>query len=300
MREWADAYLFAKRTDLKPATLKKIYAPAMQSWCRFCDERGLHHVESIEPDDVRRWIGSLQDHGDSQSYVHQRFRILRNFFRWWEAENPSPAWRSPMRNVKAPKVQRRVLRPVDGDLVRKLFRLANVRDRAILIVMFTTGLRASELVAVDVCDFNRSSGSIFVRCGKGDKQRSVPVPPKARQAIRRWLSVRPAGKSEALFTTYSVPGSIGGPAHGDRLTYWGLREITRRHARMMGLNDIGRHSFRRAAALAYRRAGVPIHVIAQIMGWTIKYAEEMMGIYAEITEEDLQLAANGAALDVGF
>lgn len=300
MREWVDSYLFAKRNDAKPNTIKKIYAPAMAAWCDYCDAHDLHHIESVEPDDVRRWLVDLQERGHSPAYVHQRFRTIRNFFHWWGDEASTPNWRSPMRNVKPPKVPRKVLPPVDGDLVRDIFKRANVRDRAILIVMFTTGLRASELVSVDVADFNQKTGEITVRHGKGDKYRVVPMPQKARLAVRRWLAVRPSGKSDALFTTYKAAGVPGGPVAGERLTYFGLRQITRRHAESVGLKDIGRHSFRRAAVLSYVRAYTPISIIAQIFGWSIKHAEEMVALYAQTTNIDRQTAADRANLDRGF
>jgi len=300
MREWADAYLLAKRHDVKPLTLKKIYGPSMRSWCDYCDARGLHHIEAVEPDDVRRWIVSLQEHGDSPAYVHMRFRTIRNFFRWWGDEAATPTWRNPMRNVKPPRVPEKVVDPVDGDLVRTLFRDANVRDRAILIVLFTGGLRASELLALDLDDFDRASGVLLVRHGKGGKVREVPLPQKARKAVRQWLAIRPANKSDALFTTYKEPGRPGGPIQGERMTYWGLREITRRMTRKHGLNDTGLHSFRHAAALGFVRAYVPETMIAQIFGWSPGTASKMLRVYAKTTTADRQDAVDRAGLDKDF
>lgn len=299
MRQWVEGYLRAKRGEVKPNTYAKIYQPAMEAWCDYCDGRDLHHIEAATPDDVRQWFEHLSAKGHSPSYVHQRFRCIRNFFIWWGDEAAAPDWRSPMRNVKAPRVPEKILDPVDGDVVRQMFRRANVRDRAMLIVMFTGGLRASEVVDLDVGDF-QPAGTLLVRNGKGGKSRAVPLPVKARKAVRQWLAVRPGGKSDALFTTWRAPGSVGGPAVGERLTYWGIREMTRRASQLAGLHDIGRHSFRHAAVLAMLKAGIPESMIGQIMGWTPATTAKMLRIYAKLTTDDLQQAVDRAGLDRDF
>lgn len=300
MQQWIEDYLTAKRGEVKPNTYAKIHVPAMREWGAWCAANDLSHVEAARPDDVRRWLESLAARGHAPSYVHQRYRTIRNFFRWWGDEAAAPTWRSPMRNVKAPRVPEKVMEPVDGDVVRGMFRGANVRDRAVLIVMFSGGLRASELVSLDVADFNRSSGALLVRHGKGGKVRAVPLPQKARRAVRQWLAVRPSGKSDALFTTWRAPGSVGGPAVGERLTYWGLRQITRRASESAGMHDVGRHSFRHATVSGLRRAGVPESIIGRIMGWTPATTAKMMRIYDKLNPDDLQAQVDRAELDRDF
>jgi len=191
--------------------------------------------------------------------------------------------------------------PVATDIVLRIYKRANVRDRAILITLFTSGIRSNELIMLDVSDFlGMSDGTIIVRHGKGGKVRAVPIPVKTRRAIRQWLRERPNGKSDALFTTYKKLGTIGGPAAGERLTYWGLREITRRAARSVGLEDIGRHSFRHAFVIAMIRAGVPESMIGQMMGWSPAHTSKMIRTYATFTTDDLQSAVDRAGLDRGF
>ena len=201
---------------------------------RFCrhlgDERGLsaHTVQGYRRDLAvfARYLESMQvenwpaiDAGVVRGFVAWRHRnsvggrsiqralsALRTFFDFCLRE--SVTTRNPARAVSAPKASRRLPNALDTDRVGGLVELdgddpLSLRDRAMLELTYSSGLRLSELCALAVADVDLESGLVKV-LGKGRKTRVVPVGRHAREAIRAWLTVRAelAGPGEdALFVS---------------------------------------------------------------------------------------------------
>ena len=166
---------------------------------------------------------------------------------------------SPMRKVKAPRLEKKLLEPVDLGDVRKMIDACDgrfsYRDKAILHALLDTGCRANEFISMDRDDLDIERGLIFVRYGKGGKQRMVIVGKQSRKAIRNYLRHR-KDTCPALWVTDDQ----------NRLTYWGLRQIVRRAAERAGLEEPSLHSFRRAFVVAMLRKRVNIMTIRNLMG----------------------------------
>jgi len=139
---------------------------------------------------------------------------LRAFLRWYEdeAEPERTAWRNPIKKVKAPKVSKEPLDPVEFDVVDKMMgtcvrgTFAGDRDAAILLVLLDTGIRANELLAVNLDEASQARGEVFIRKGKGAKSRTVYLGKKARKALRRYLRHRRDG-CRSLWVTHPRYGS---------------------------------------------------------------------------------------------
>lgn len=131
------------------------------------------------------------------------------------------------------------------------------RDCAVIALLLHTGLRVSELVALQVGDVEVSDrkGQVVVRFGKGGKQRTVPLNVDARRAVRAWLDVRRGGVDRLFY------GKQGEP-----LTERGVQHLVSRYGRLAGLEGVTPHSLRHTFGKSLVDAGVSLDRVAKLMG----------------------------------
>jgi len=183
----------------------------------------VHTGAEIEPaevdaDHVRAWLASLHRRR-SPATLGRKLASVRSFFRWMVREGSRPD--DPTAGLPMPKLEKRLPRPLSIDdceqLITKDRRVLNqpapeggerarrsgwmrLRDRALVELLYGTGIRIGELVALDVRDLELRAQEIRVM-GKGGKERIVPIPEQARLALASWVDVRrsPGLMSEPLF-----------------------------------------------------------------------------------------------------
>jgi integrase/recombinase XerD len=167
-------------------------------------------LESIRRDDVVDFLASLYHQKLESRTVARHLVTLRNFFRFAQTQELVPE--DPTLNLESPKIRRSLPGYLRLEEVEKLLAQPDektpigLRDRAMLEVLYSSGLRVSELIGLRVMDLDRSVGC--VRCiGKGDKERIVPIGKKATALVEKYLrEARPkllskgaAANSQALF-----------------------------------------------------------------------------------------------------
>jgi integrase len=147
---------------------------------------------------VRAWLVELRTTLALVS-VAGYVRTLKVFGNWLQAEQLAEA--SALRALRKPRVPDKLIEPVPDDTLRRLFALASVRDRAILLLLLDTGLRVSEAGGIRLGDL-RPVGSVKVM-GKGAKERILPIGTTARGAIVRYL-----GQCGCAGSGVSASGSV--------------------------------------------------------------------------------------------
>ncbi len=153
------------------------------------------------------------------------------------------------------------------------------RDRAIIELLYSTGIRVGECVNLDIDDFNFRHRELFVLRGKGGKERVVPVGYAALFAVEKYLRVRErfldySKEHEALFLS----------THGYRLSESSLREMIKRRKKRAGIDKPGTcHALRHTCASHLLKNGAPIALIGRILGHERLQATE---VYVHITTED--------------
>ena len=279
---WGDAFITAKKAEGRArATLEGVYSRVLTAFFAFCASRGVTSVEAIDPTIIREHLLAVAER-HAPSTVHRHYRTLRTWLLWYEAEAAPDGWRNPIRRVKAPKVPEQVLDPAPLTDLAAMVKRADVRDRAILLTLLDTGLRASELLGLNLTDFDQAEGVLTVRHGKGGRVRVAPLGPRTRRAVRQWLRARQSG-GLALFC-----GSDGG-----RLTYWGLREVVRRLSKRAQVRAPTLHSIRRAFAIGMLRAGIDLLTLSRLMGHS---GLSLLTRYAKQSVGDLRSAVERASL----
>jgi integrase/recombinase XerD len=142
------------------------------------------------------------------------------------------------------------------------------RDRAILEVLYATGLRISELAALDVDDVDIGDGTVVVRSGKGNKGRVVPMGRQARSAVGDYLSVtRPVLSKRQPARSPGTHAALFLNARGGRLSRQGCWKILKGYARTAGIEDrVSPHTLRHSFATHMLDAGADIRVVQELLG----------------------------------
>lgn len=182
-------------------------------------------------------------------------RALKRFCNWMVEEGYLD--RSPMARIRLPKRPRHVPKDVSRDDIEKLLDAADhPRDRAIILFLASTGVRASELRNLRLPDLDLNQRLALVR-GKGDKERFIIFDNRTALAIFEWLEVRTKADEDFLFTTF----------RGSQLSEAGLRQILRRLKEKAGIaNPISPHRFRHAFAKNWMMQGGDEFSLAKLLG----------------------------------
>ena len=243
------------------------YRSDLLQFGRFLDDRGLTAL-SAAPADVADFLASLggSDGGTaSPATVHRKSACLRSFYRHLRREelldsDPTAELAPPRRGRRLPQVLSR------GEVGRLLespkgTEPIDLRDRALLELMYACGLRASEATGLAVTDVDLDELVLRAR-GKGSKERLVPVGRTAADAVRRYLERgRPqlvgSGVEACLFVNF----------RGRALTRQGLYKIVRRHAEAVGLGDrMSPHTLRHTFATHLLAGGCDLRAVQEMLG----------------------------------
>ena len=213
---------------------------------------------------LREWLAALYGHQLSAVTIRRKLAAVRGLFRFLLREgllavNVARLVRTP----KAPKKLPEVMSPdqmgalIEGVSDNQLERPHPVRDRAILELLYGCGVRVSELAGLNLLDLDRPERWLLVR-GKGRKERQVPLPGKAAEALERYLAERPVVRDQpAVFLNH----------RGGRLTDRGIRGIVKLYATLIsGDPSIHPHSFRHAYATHLLSDGADLRAIQELLG----------------------------------
>ena len=197
-QEYLDALKHQRR--LSPATLSN-YGRALDV---LLELNGKKDLQSLGPAEVRRYVAMLHSKGLSPRSLALALSAWRGCFRWLARHRGFPS--NPVLGIRAPKAARPLPKALSVEGAQRLLEgeressPLGVQDAAMFELLYSSGLRVGELVALDVSD-DPAQGEVTVT-GKGSKTRTVPVGAKAREALERWLSVRSqvaAPDEKALF-----------------------------------------------------------------------------------------------------
>ena len=226
LQDWIARFIahLAQR-NLSPHT-RSNYARDLASLQEYCTKQGLKDWAVLDVHHVRAFVAARHRQGLAPKSIQRLLASIRSFYRFLQTEGA--ARKDPAEGVRAPKAPKRLPNTLDPDQMGQLLQIEGdgaetVRDRAIMELLYSSGLRLAELIGADLSDLDLHEGLITVT-GKGRKTRIVPVGREALKAVADWLKVRgdlakPGDKS--LFV-----GPRGGPLSPRtvqaRLKRWGM------------------------------------------------------------------------------
>lgn len=254
-----------KRANASPHTLRN-YSTDLHGWAEYFSPPGAAAPapSSITALELREWLGALYQRGLSVVSIRRMLASVRSLFRFMAREGTVPA--NVARLVRTPKAPQRV--PVvptaeqtnnliEGVAAGELDQPHRERDLLIFELLYGCGLRVSELVGLNLEDFDRGERWIRVR-GKGRKERQVPYGSKAEAALDRYLGTRPG-------IAFNAPLLLG--HRGARLSDRSARAVVKLYARMIaGDASLHPHSFRHAFATHLLADGADLRAIQELLG----------------------------------
>jgi integrase/recombinase XerC len=228
-----------------------------------CGPDGRVNADRVEADHVRNYLAAMMRSAAARATVQRRLYAIRAFFRWRETISGRP---NPAHGMRSPKIDRRLPQVIGEDSVATLIEAdgaenspALLRDRAILEVLYSSGLRVSELTGLSWQDIDTELGMITVRSGKGSKDRIVPVGEPALDALMAWRTAMPVA--------WLLEGPVITNLRGRRLTTRSVQKIIAHRLARAGIDTpLTPHGLRHCFATHLLNAGADLRSIQEMLG----------------------------------
>jgi len=242
--QWLERYFSHLQHErrLSPHTLSN-YRRDLTRLAEYCEGAGIREWSALGPQAVRTFVAWRHRKGAGGRTLQRELSALRSLFNYLLREGVVQS--NPGVDIPAPKSEKRLPNALDVDQTTHLVEIQGdgplvLRDRALMEIIYSSGLRLAEAVALDIDSIDRHDATVRV-VGKGSKARVVPVGREALKALARWLQVRgqlAPLEERALFVSQQgrriSPRSVQ-----QRMREWGMKQgiATRVHPHML------RHSF---------------------------------------------------------
>jgi integrase/recombinase XerD len=264
------------------------YGRDLKKFRLFAAKRGRHRIESVNREDIVDFLASLyREKLDSRS-VARHLVSLRGLFKFALMENLVPT--DPTENLESPRIRRSLPTYLRAEEVDRLLQAPDpatpigLRDRAMLEVLYSSGLRVSELANLRLADIDARMGCL--RCiGKGDKERLVPIGRKAIAAVEQYLENarpkflrfgRPGPHNQVLFLTRD----------GRRLSRISIWKILHDYGVKLGLRGrLTPHKLRHSFATHLLEGGADLRSVQLMLGHADISTTQ---IYTHVVEERLK------------
>lgn len=228
---------------------------------------------------------NLRERGYTDTTRARKMAAANSFFSFMKEENRIKE--DPTEGVVSTRVGRSLPKPITINQVRHLLEQPDKldtpeakRDKAILELLYASGMRVSEIVSLNLEDVDTEGG--FVRCfGKGSKERLIPIYPQAGSCVRQYIKdTRPhlvrGDKEKALFVNH----------RGDRLTRQGLWQILKGYAKGAGLNgEVTPHTLRHSFATHMLNGGADLRSVQELLGHANISTTQ---VYTHLTDEHVR------------
>ncbi|QPK82601.1 tyrosine recombinase XerC [Corynebacterium qintianiae] len=239
---------------------------------------------------LRAWLADAVSRGLARSTLARRTAAVRAFSSW--AYNQGYLDTDPAARLMAPKVNRHLPTVVSaeaaGDLVEAEINdddhgAEGLRDRAMLELLYATGMRVAELTGLDAGDVDLARGLARVT-GKGNKQRVVPFGDSAARAVTAWLD---RGRPELARET----GALFVGTRGGRIDQRQVRRVVERASKSVGAGEVSPHSLRHSAATHMIEGGADLRVVQELLGHSSLQTTQM---YTHVSAQRLKNVYNQA------
>ncbi len=226
--EWVDKFVdhLAYERRLSPLT-RRHYRRDLDSLAAFCDERSIGSWNDLDSEHVRDYAARCYRQGLSSRSIQRRLSAARTFFRFLLREKH--VRKNPLTSVSAPKAGKRLPASLDADRMARLLDIPGEgpivdRDRAILELLYSSGLRLAELTSLDVGDIDEQDATVRVT-GKGNKERVLPVGRHALKALGAWQQSRAqlALEDEPALFVSNRGTRLSGRSVQARVAHWAKR-----------------------------------------------------------------------------
>ena len=253
-------------TDIRHKSLNTVesYKRDVTQYISYLDGTGVTDISSTTKTTVLSYLLYLQKEGRASSTVSRTLASLRSYYLFMMQNGVVKS--NPTSNLEAPHVEKKIPKILSGEEVELLLEQPKncdnkgIRDKAMLELLYATGIRVSELINLDVSDVNVPMS--FVRCKGGKKERIIPMGHQAKDALENYINnVRKYMVKDENETALFVNCS------GARLSRQGFWKLIKYYQHIAGIEtDITPHTLRHSFAAHLLENGADLHAIQELMG----------------------------------
>lgn len=253
-------------TDIRHKSLNTVesYKRDVTQYISYLDGTGVTDISSTTKTTVLSYLLYLQKEGRASSTVSRTLASLRSYYLFMMQNGVVKS--NPTSNLEAPHVEKKIPKILSGEEVELLLEQPKncdnkgIRDKAMLELLYATGIRVSELINLDVSDVNVPMS--FVRCKGGKKERIIPMGHQAKDALENYINnVRKYMVKDENETALFVNCS------GSRLSRQGFWKLIKYYQHIAGIEtDITPHTLRHSFAAHLLENGADLHSIQEMMG----------------------------------
>ncbi|MEM7232107.1 MAG: tyrosine recombinase XerC [Planctomycetota bacterium] len=274
--------------NMSPETIRA-YEKDLHQFLRFFAQRDGKEIKpgEITPLQVREFLAQLKEKNYQKTTVVRKLATIRSFYKFLLRKGYVTT--NPMQEIETPKVEKKLPHFLSTDEVEKLLNapqgttFQSTRDRAILETLYSTGLRVSELTALNLSDLDFTSEVIKAR-GKGRRERMVPIGSFALQAIKRYVEAR----SQVPRVNEDDPDALFLNRFGDRLSSRSIRKILDKYIKITGLSEkTSPHTLRHSFATHLLNRGANLRMVQELLGH--KHLSTTQ-IYTHVTTQNMKQA----------
>ncbi len=228
-REWLPRFARHLATERRlPANTVESYGRDLRALLEFCEQQDLDDWRALDSQHVRLFAARAHAGGLAPRSVQRRLSAVRSFCNYLIRERALTS--NPANEIRAPKVKPHLPETLDVDQIQRLIEIPTDsplarRDRAIMELFYSSGLRLTELTSLDTGQLDLGDGTVRV-LGKGDKTRIVPVGRHAKTALRAWVQERAALVKPGVTALFVGQGGqrLTARAVQLRISYWARRQ----------------------------------------------------------------------------
>lgn len=259
MRESLECFLAEIRLNKSTPTVDA-YGYDVSRFLEWLGAQGVKRLTYVRGAHVTAYLGECKADGKSDASINRYFMAIRCFCKWLKRSKRVTA--DIMEDVTAPRVRQKAPRIPTREEIARLLECplrrehtpSKVRDAAILELLYSSGLRASELCALRLEDY--TGDAVQVKQGKRGKTRNVPVNEEARKAVDVYIKEHRGAERGPLFQTVM----------GKALRRQFLGAMVGRYAEEAGVAEVTTHTLRHACATHFLDAGADLRLIQEILG----------------------------------
>ncbi len=260
------------------------YSRDLIRYVEFNQDRKIKNIKDIVSDDVITYLGNLRESGLTANSVNRGLAALRGFYKYLIRENI--VVENPVANIELARVWMRLPDTLSMEEMNLLLRqpdmktFSGIRDKAMLELMYATGIRVSELISLTINSINWQVGYL-ITIGKGKKERIVPIGKTAIDSLDRYVkNIRQKISKENTTNTLFLN------RYGRGLTRQGFWKIVRKYVNKAGLQKkVHPHTFRHSFATHLLEGGADLRSVQVMLGHADISTTQ---IYTHITRERLK------------
>jgi integrase/recombinase XerC len=261
--DWVDRFIrhLEYERRLSPETCKH-YRRDLNALVDYCAEVSVARWPDLDSEHLRAWSAATFRRGLSPRSIQRRLSAARTFFRYLLREKH--VRKNPVQSVSAPKGAKRLPDNLDADRMARLLDIPGKgplvdRDRAMLELLYSSGLRLAELTDLNLGDIDSRDGTVSVT-GKGNKDRIVPVGSRALQALAKWYASRPG-------LAYPDENALFVSNRGTRLSRRSVQARVDHWARRQGIDTkVYPHLFRHSFATHLLESSHDLRGVQELLG----------------------------------